>query len=977
MKASRKVFLISLLALLAAFSGMSQTSKFGAPFIQYFNSQDYGMHPRNYAIAQGLNGLIYIGNEYGVVEYDGYSWQQIHLPNGINATAIEVDPFGRIWVGSEEGIGYLEMNNRTGWKYHSQKLPYEVASPFTVSKILRLGKSMVFVTASKIFRSKEDGSLEVFFDGEDQNIQFATVLNQRLLVKLSKGQLLALNTDGPHHSFLDDLSYELVGLFTVSAGTLVVTAKNGLWLLSGEEMVPFETDFHALLSKDRISSATQLTNGNIVIGSHKKGVFVLDDSGHLVHHLTKDKGLRSDNVNALFESSDQNLWVALDNGLAYVELNSAFSRYDESLGFRGMVYATAIFQGRLYVGTTQGLYVAEWSEATRNGNFRFAPVRGIEGQVWALHNSGDQLLCGHETGVFEIVANRAVRRSNSSRVWTFVPSEISPGRMFVGTLNGIEVFERRKDNYLYSHRVEGFQESSRILAEGEGGNVWVCHGNKGLYNVQLSKNAQEAASVSLLEPNDSQAGLWFTSVTRSRKNGILFSSNQGIFTFDALQKDFIPFGESSAIPRDRFVNGVMEDQFGDLWVMMEGGLMLMKLQDDGSYEVLDEHYFSKVRGTMIGSYEHINVLDPRNVLIAAQDGVLHLDPTFFRRQHLNTAEKAYPTLIRSVALTEKSDSVIYSEAYNAQGGAGEIVTKNMPVIELPYSHNSVKFSHAVPYFLKDRGQQYQYLLEKEGFDFNEPEWSSWSQANQKEYTNLREGTYTFKVRGGKGSQYLNEEAHFVFVILPPWYRSGGAYVAYTLLAFGMLIGLIKAVGLRHEREKKQLRLAAENEMRQRQLVLEKERVELKNASLAEEIAFKDKELGTVVMQITQKNEFLLQLKGDLKQVAKSADGNVRADLQSSIREIERDMRLDKNWEKFQYYFDQVHQDFLERLSAAYPQLTSNTLKLCAFIRIGLSTKEIASLMNISLSGVEKRRYRLRKTMELGAEVNLSSFLKGF
>ena len=93
-----------------------------------------------------------------------------------------------------------------------------------------------------------------------------------------------------------------------------------------------------------------------------------------------------------------------------------------------------------------------------------------------------------------------------------------------------------------------------------------------------------------------------------------------------------------------------------------------------------------------------------------------------------------------------------------------------------------------------------------------------------------------------------------------------------------------------------------------------------------------------------------------------------------IRVINEEDKMDEQWEHFAMHFDKVHSDFLLALKAKYPKLSANELKLCAYLRMNLTTKEIAKLMNISVRGVEISRYRLRKKLLIPTEENLFNFL---
>ncbi len=87
--------------------------------------------------------------------------------------------------------------------------------------------------------------------------------------------------------------------------------------------------------------------------------------------------------------------------------------------------------------------------------------------------------------------------------------------------------------------------------------------------------------------------------------------------------------------------------------------------------------------------------------------------------------------------------------------------------------------------------------------------------------------------------------------------------------------------------------------------------------------------------------------------------------------------MDKGWNQVMFHFNELHEDFFDRLKKAYPSLTPKDLRLCAYLKMNLTTKEMATLMNVSLRGVEASRYRLRKKLDLSSEANLTEFVMGY
>jgi DNA-binding CsgD family transcriptional regulator len=155
---------------------------------------------------------------------------------------------------------------------------------------------------------------------------------------------------------------------------------------------------------------------------------------------------------------------------------------------------------------------------------------------------------------------------------------------------------------------------------------------------------------------------------------------------------------------------------------------------------------------------------------------------------------------------------------------------------------------------------------------------------------------------------------------------------------------------------------------------ENELIALRNEKLNTEIDFKNAELATSAMHLVQKGELLTKLKADLNQLTKGL-GNEKAvsEVKKIIKVLGEDDKMDNDWEHFAQHFDKVHGDFVTILKEKHPTITPNEIKLSAYLRMNLSTKEIAQLMNISVRGIEISRYRLRKKIALPTEVSLFEY----
>lgn len=150
-----------------------------------------------------------------------------------------------------------------------------------------------------------------------------------------------------------------------------------------------------------------------------------------------------------------------------------------------------------------------------------------------------------------------------------------------------------------------------------------------------------------------------------------------------------------------------------------------------------------------------------------------------------------------------------------------------------------------------------------------------------------------------------------------------------------------------------------------------------NRLQTEKLQQKNRELSTATAHILNKNEVL----GNIRRLAagwlKRHHFDTSEELKKLIREIDSNTDLDEQWEQFKLHFESVHKGFFERLLKNFPKLTPNELKLCAYLRMNLSTKEIAQMLNISTESVTTKRYRLRKKLGLEKDENLVGFIGGF
>jgi hypothetical protein len=401
-------------------------------------------------------------------------------------------------------------------------------------------------------------------------------------------------------------------------------------------------------------------------------------------------------------------------------------------------------------------------------------------------------------------------------------------------------------------------------------------------------------------------------------------------------------------------NKLIQLDDGTIWLF--SGKNLFRLERRGGEFSIASDSYAKIAGEFVGSYEFICPYQGQ-YLVGSQEGFIFIDPS----QKVD-GDRFFPCTVSSI-----------------QAGTDSVLEKKN-AFQLEYVHRALKFQFVMPYFSDHDPVLYQHALLASGDDTL---WSPWINATYADFPDLKEGAFTFLVRAKTSSSGIPGEITAVsFQIFPPWYRSIGAYLCYLILIVFLSFLIISLFKKRLRQE--QDRMEAENKAaltKQQEffyaesLAKERELIELRNKQLESEMLVKNTELASVATSLTQKNELLFSLKEKLEAFSNndSVQDNTLKDL---IKTIDQDLDFNDDWAQFQKHFDEVHGNFLHKLRNRYPKLKPTWLLLCAYVRLNKSNKEISTLLNISVSAVEKRKYRLREKLDLNPEENLSDFLLG-
>jgi ligand-binding sensor domain-containing protein/DNA-binding CsgD family transcriptional regulator len=925
------------------------------PMVKNYPKQNYNGGTQTWDICESDNGLVFFANNDGLLIFDGKQYSRHALPkNTILRSVYYHNSSKRIYVGGQNELGYFifEKNGSLRFESLALLLPADFKGFEDVWSIEEENNKIYFQTSRYIFA----------YDGQKMSLQSPSAnllecmfkVGSRLLLTDINGSIFELKSN-QFKAIIADTKLDISSLLPSGKNDLLITTyKNGIYFLRGNALVKSNKD-ESPLKNNRIYRAC--TYGNYyVLASNRAGIYFLDSSGRIVNNISIKGGLQNNNVLSLFKDRNNNVWLGLDNGIDLVRLNYPFGYLLPDGLLKGTGYTMTEFNNYYYFGTNNGLYCrAKYN----NNSDAFQLVSNTEGQVWNTQVINSKLFVCHHEGLFEVNGLIANKISDTRGCWKIIKDEKKPGNFIMGTYDGLSIFKWENNSLVLSNKLARFKESSRFLEQDETGNLWVGHPYKGLYKIKLEDDMQGIKQVRLYGtkdglPNETENYVF------SNDMGVCFATEKGIYKYRSdidkfeLSKTFAPLLDSS-IAYKRIING----KNGNIWFISSQEMGYLKPSYNGVDYTYSKVKLPKLDQNLVGGFEFLNECSDGNLFIGVESGFVNIDLLQIKK----FKQQAPSVLITSVNSLSVIDSVYYKYL-------------NSSSAEVEINDRSVEFSFSSPnaYFYKDVVFS-SYL---EGWDKS---WSAWKTSSTREFSRLSYGEYTLRVKA-KCMSLEGPETLIKIHIPAPWFWTPLAKVFYSILALlaVLVIGfypqmlvrkkasrVIAAKDDHFKQQTEQLRLEKEKQ--------EKELIELKNQQLQKELEHQGKELASSTMHIVQKSEKLLSIKEKLKRISQiSNDPKIKPEISELIKDIDKDTLIDKDWEKFELYFNNIHESFTQSLKAKFPVLSANDIKMCAYLRMNLSTKEIASILNISVRGVEISRYRLRKKMELDNGTNLTDYL---
>lgn len=918
------------------------------PQVVNYSVSEYKAGNQNWAVAQGADGLMYFGNNRGLLQFDGIRWTLYPLPNNIAVRSIYINSSNRIYVGSFEEFGYFETNAKNKLVYTSLK---EQVKNFTfhddeVWTIHELRGRIYF---------QSFGSFFVFDGREVKGVRpprgplYFHEVNKEMYASLLGGGFCSFNGTDFKEVITGDVlnNDDIVAVLPYDNKLLLLSDAHGIFMFDGSNVLPWKTEADNFLNHSTMNRAVMTRDSLYILGSVSGGLVALDKSGQVRWHVNRENHLINNTVLGLACDKQNNIWIALDNGIAQIQTSSFFDFYEPKDVQIGMVHDMVMKDNSLFMVSNQGVYTV---------TDRYpSPVilSQSKGQNWYIADLGNQLFCGNNKGTLQIMGGSVSVVPGSLNGGTAMRKCIIHGKeiLLQSSYNALGIFTKDAvGKWVFSHNVKGFSNLIKRLEVDPAGNIWANHMYKGIYKIRLNASLDDVKEVEYISRLDSSRKEGALNVMLLRGRVVLTDGNR-FYVYEDLSQTIEPFAELNEAFKgmgDTYrIVPVNNDLF---WFIRSSEYVLVSFEKG--------RYAARVR-IPFGLLDNPPIEDRGNIFVDENGTSYFCLNGGIARYH---KEKQLPESDVKLLLSSVRVYNRHKEVYNY-----------LPVgsfASLDYSNNNITFAFSYPDYI---GKQFRMRYKLDGFDIS---WTEGSSDFTKDYSNLPYGSYTLHAEVINNIEEVLSATSFDFEISRPFYRSYIAFAVYFFLIILLLIAIVKAyITWEINRENK----AIEQEKKDREEQLKSQEqliIRLQNEKLENELTYKSKELASATLAVISHNDFLEALKKEVHSQQLSGSYSKKY-FEKLTRMIDDNLSSEDAWAVFQHNFDRIHENFFRTLRERYPDLTPGDLRLCALLRLNMPTKDMARMQNLSVRGIEAARYRLRKKLNIPDGKSLVDFMIEF
>jgi len=905
------------------------------PPFRYYGAQEYQAAAQNWKITNNPDGEIFLANNEGVIHFDGAHWKTL---KSVNQSIVRSVYYSneRLYIGMYMEFGYYQKDPFGIWQYTSlsKDIPNKLIEDEQFWNILPLGTQLVFQSLDQLIvydPIKESYETLIHNNGitgawasnnsiyvQDTNRDFYIVEGGQW-IKIAKGD-----------EFGDAL---VIGMKNQQGVLTLVNEWGEFWNnKSGKWSMTWDTG----LRTAHVYSATVLADGGWALGTISDGISIWDEQGQKQYQLGSSNGIKNNTVLSIHQDDQSHIWVGLDNGIICINNQAPLRSYVDQQNEWGTIYASAHWKDITYLGTNVGLFYRD------NSMRHYAQVPGSSGQVWSLSIHRGILMMGHHLGAFAVEANKLKPISTGSGAWTFTQIP-DTDLMIAGTYRGLELFKWREKSWSKVGKIDGFNLSARYLESVDQKTFLVSHEYKGIYKLGLSDDFERVSLVEKL--NEPEKGAH--SALAKFEDAVWYHAPSGLWKYEIDRQKFVRQEWADGLwGNDPYYSGKMSSFDGKtLWLFKQNKVVrITSSLTQGTYQTKSFPIALETLKPMRG-FENIGQLKGDRYLIGGVNQYL---------------------VLNNQALTKNTPAPLIQQIEGQDQKTVEIYSLPLSGGEIPYRFNTIQITLGAPAFEVYKKTQYQYRLLG-----HQENWSEWTDLAVVSWPRLTPGNYQFEVRSGSSAEQPSEIRTLVFKIASPWYFHPLMWLLYLVSSLATIWSTHRTYLRYFNRQKKRIMEENERNNELNQLQIKQQFIQDKNQFLEDQFSQKKKELANTLLHLNKNIELLIEVK---EQLGKTNNGDFFRDL---IKRIDDNLTDEDSWKLLEEAFNNVDQEFLAKLKTEFTELSPSELKLCVYLRLNLSTKEIATLLNITPKSVEIKRYRLRKKLNLGSEDHLQDFILGY
>jgi DNA-binding CsgD family transcriptional regulator len=880
---------------------------------------------QNWEIDQDpVSRYIYFANSTGLIEYNGISARTFTMPYRQGVRSVYINNDGIVFTGSYEDFGIWEGDPPGELVYRSLAMDADVSKNDEIWNIFELNHTVYFQSFTSVYA---------------YNYNTITTIRcpSNMLFFFRAGEKLIAQSLGNGLYWFDDSGFtfiegsEIFGSLKVHAVIefkfdeyWICTSNNGIFLFDRHIFTPLKNEISEYLKEETCNAGLAVNDTLIAFGTILKGVVFSDKAGRIITSYDYSNGLKNNTVLSLFKDADDRLWIGLDEGANFINVSSPVTHYENVNGKLGTIYTAIKDKDCLYLGTNHGLFAADIRK--RNGYYGFANLRIIpntQGQVWNLDQFDGRILCGHNEGTFLIEGDALRKISEITGGWSM---KRYGDLLLEGTYTGIISFMKdAKGDWTFKNRIDGYTEPTRFIEVDYLGYVWAVHPLKGIYRLELNEKTDSIINA-----------LYFSSVAdtgreltmSSINNQVVFLTSDHIFAFDYEKKTF--FQITSLEPGlGEYVSAtqIIHYRKNSYWFILDDRIALFNISKELEAEKVLE-FFHEYADLPLREQQIVS-LDSNTLLIPTRQAF-----SLYNIARLNSHD-------------DTSTVVINRLVFSGNDNSTTLFPLLMEGYRIPSTENNLTAYIANPSGFDMGGREYLYRITELGENWHRTSSDNFS------FLNLKSGQYHLQVK----TVFSKKVSEVTFAIRKPFLKSGWAVVLYILI-LSMLAGVI-------------VKIWRQTLDRHRQLI----DYESGKHRLESQLDYKGYELMLTLRYLIRKTDTLRALRDKLD-LTKDTAAKLPVKF---VREMEQiiDHGLDAQTEEWQNVMKNLklsQEGFFRKLKNKYPSLTPNDLRLCSYLRMNFTTKEIANLTNISSRAVEIGRYRLRSKLKLSHDINLTEFL---